>query len=190
MPQPKVARRRAATVVDSEHGRRGGTHELSIACDGSRARRHDGVVDAASRAIGPARRAARFRSGSIGRAADRRTGRRMAAISTTSAIRRSIKSTPSNVAELKGVWRARLRGSGVAPKYSGEGATRRPRRRRVHQHGRERRVRAVARHAARFSGSTRRISRRICRRSAAAGTIAASRSAKTRSSWAASTASS
>ncbi len=27
----------------------------------------------------------------------------------------------SNVAELKGVWRARLRGSGVAPKYSGEG---------------------------------------------------------------------
>ena len=27
----------------------------------------------------------------------------------------------TNVAELKGVWRARLRGSGVAPKYSGEG---------------------------------------------------------------------
>ena len=27
----------------------------------------------------------------------------------------------SNVAELKGVWRSRLRGSGVAPKYSGEG---------------------------------------------------------------------
>ena len=26
-----------------------------------------------------------------------------------------------NVAQLKGVWRARLRGSGVAPKYSGEG---------------------------------------------------------------------
>ena len=27
----------------------------------------------------------------------------------------------SNVAQLKGVWRARLRGSGAAPQYSGEG---------------------------------------------------------------------
>ncbi len=71
MPQPKVARRRAATVVDSEHGRQG---ELmsSVLRATAAALVDDGAVDAASRAIGAARRAARFRGGSIGRAADGR----------------------------------------------------------------------------------------------------------------------
>ncbi len=71
MPQPKVARRRAAAVVDSEHGRQGELMSSSQACDGSRAG-HDGVVDATLRAIRAAHRAPRFRGGSIGCAADRR----------------------------------------------------------------------------------------------------------------------
>ena len=76
------------------------------------------------------------------------------------------------------------------PQYSGFAQPTRLRRRRLRQHGRQRRVRAVDRHAARSSGSTRRTSIRTSRPSAAAGTTRASRSATTRSSSGSSTASS
>ncbi len=42
----------------------------------------------------------------------------------------------SNVAQLKGVWRTRLRGSGTAPQYLGLCRADCRRRRRLHQHGR------------------------------------------------------
>ncbi len=51
-----------------------------------------------------------------------------------------------NVAQLKGVWRARLRGSGTQPQYSGFARAARRRRRRLREHRRQRRVRAVDRH--------------------------------------------
>ena len=96
----------------------------------------------------------------------------------------------SNVAELKGVWRAHLRGSGVAPKYSGEGQPDRPQRRRLYQHRGKRRLRAVARH--------RRDPLAVRSQSlegSAVGLLWLEQprrrdSAKTKSSWAASTASS
>ena len=52
----------------------------------------------------------------------------------------------ANVAQLKGVWRARLRGSGTAPQLLRRRAADRSRRRRVRDHWRQRRVRAVDRH--------------------------------------------
>ncbi len=64
----------------------------------------------------------------------------------------------ANVAQLKGVWRTRLRGSGTGAAVFRRGSADRLRRRRVREHGRRRRVRAVDRHAARSSGSTPRTS--------------------------------
>ena len=94
----------------------------------------------------------------------------------------------TNVAQLKGVWRTRLRGSGTPAAVLGLRRAARGRRRRLREHRRQRRVRAVDRHAARSCGSGRRTSIRTSPRSAAAGTTRASRSARTRCSRACSTA--
>ena len=96
----------------------------------------------------------------------------------------------SNVAQLKGVWRTRLRGSGAAPQYSGEAQP--------VVHDGVAYVSTGANDVFALSIDTRRdplavhreSARPICRRFVAAGTTAASRSARTRSSWAGSTASS
>ena len=84
-----------------------------------------------------------------------RAGSRTAATSTTSAIRRSTQINRDNVGKLKGVWRTHLRGSGVGPQYSGPSAAARLRRRALHRHRRERRVRASTSTPARSSGATR-----------------------------------